>query len=138
MDPAVAAKLVSALDQELARRRRVRDEAEEKAWREEDPDPVAFLARYLERFANRLHEPSPPVALELSDRDREMQRRQLEDIAEQVTELAERLESQFPTRRLSGTVSRGACRLSLGQGFGLRIFWGRSRRPMARMANRRS
>jgi hypothetical protein len=96
MDPAVAAQIVASLDAELARRRAKRDAEEDARWRAEYPDdPVAFLARYLERFANRLHEPSPPGALELSDRDREMQRRQLEDIAEQVTELADRLESQF-------------------------------------------
>jgi hypothetical protein len=102
-------QMVASLDAELARRRAKRDAEEDARWRAEYPDdPVALLARYLERFANRLHEPSPPGAPKLSDDEREVQGRQLEEMAEQISELAERLESRlhYEDARAAGTPPR--------------------------------
>lgn len=73
MDLASAAKLVSALNAQRARRGRNRDAAEEAKWREEG-DAAYVFARIVDRLATQLDKPSagppPQRYVAMSDDDR--------------------------------------------------------------------
>ena len=91
LDADSAARIIAACDAALAARRQRRDAQEEQRWvAEHGDDSVVLLALQLDRLANRLDVPSPaPI---LSDDDAVIRSRQLDEIAEMASELAESLE----------------------------------------------
>jgi hypothetical protein len=95
MDPAVAQRIVDALDAELLRRRERRDREEEARWREEHPDdPVFFGRHYLDRLVDRIGAKSAAEAADIvlalagDDAGREEMER-VERLAEWIVGMAE-------------------------------------------------
>jgi hypothetical protein len=94
MDPAIAAKLVEALDAELARRQSKKDEVEDARWVEEcKGDEINLMARRLSRAWDRPHK-GPVVSAPTSREDEECMIEALEDYAKTL--------SRWP-RRSTGT-----------------------------------
>lgn len=99
MDPQSAARLVDALDKELSRRRARKDAAEDAQWLAElGDDPVALcalkLGRSVDRLATRLGESPSPEWLAMSEMEQDLQRRGLEELADNVSRLATMAERQ--------------------------------------------